>query len=150
VATYKNSFNAYQTTQVTTATPQKILIMLYEGAIKFIIIARQRMIEKKIAEKGKYIGKAIAIVSELMNTLDHDQGGQLAVDIENLYMFVNDKLIEGNIKNDIQCLDDAEKILKTLLTAWQDVIENPRPDGIPSPRLQQELYASYQTAVQKK
>jgi flagellar secretion chaperone FliS len=116
------SANAYQTTHVTTASPEKILLMLYEGAIKFTMIAKQRMVEKKIAEKGKYISKALAIIGELMNTLDHDKGGQLAADLENLYVFMMDKMIEGNIKNDVAAIECVENLLKTLFAACQALL----------------------------
>ncbi|APJ04209.1 flagellar export chaperone FliS [Silvanigrella aquatica] len=137
------AFKAYQSTNVTTATPEKVLLMLYEGCIKFIRIARVKMQEKKIAEKGKNISKALAIVAELINTLDHEVGGQLSMDLENLYMFIMDKLIEANINNKMEDLDTSEKILLTLYDAWRDVVNNPRPDGVPSPNLQPELYSMY-------
>ena len=118
--------------------------MLYEGCIKFIRISKFKLQEKKIAEKGKNISKALAIVSELINTLDHDVGGQLARDLEALYMFMMDKLIEANLNNKIEDLEIVEKLLNTLYEAWTDVITNPRPDGVPSPKLQPELYSIYE------
>ncbi|NBO39350.1 flagellar export chaperone FliS [bacterium] len=141
-----NPYRAYQKTQVTTAKPEKILLMLYEGAIKFTKMAILRMREKNVAEKGKFISKTLAIVSELMNTLDHEKGGQIAADLENLYMFAMDKLIEANMHNRVEDLEVVERLLTTLYTAWQDVVNNPRPDGVPSPTLQPELNALYQQA----
>ena len=141
-----NPFRAYQKTQVTTAKPEKILLMLYEGAIKFNKLAIVKMKEKNIAEKGKNISKTLAIISELMNTLDHEKGGQLAADLENLYMFMMDKLIEANMYNKVEELEIVERLLVTLHTAWQDVVNNPRPDGVPSPTLQPELSAMYHQA----
>ncbi len=138
-----NPYKNYQKTQITTASRGKILLMLYEGAIRFTRQAQVAMEAKKIAEKGKYISKATAIISELMATLDFKTGGQLAVDLENLYVFMIDKLIEGNIKNDPECLKNVEKLLRTLHTAWQDVVDNPRPDGVPSPVLQPEEYKKW-------
>jgi flagellar protein FliS len=137
------AFKVYQQTNVTTAKPDKILLMLYEGCIKFIRIAKLKLQEKKISEKGKNISKALAIVSELINTLDHEVGGQLARDLESLYMFMMDKLIEANLHNKIEDLEIVEKLLTTLYEAWTDVVKNPRPDGVPSPELQPELYAMY-------
>lgn len=137
------AFKAYQSTNVTTAKPEKVLLMLYEGCIKFVRIAKVKMQEKKIAEKGKNISKALAIVAELINTLDHEVGGQLSIDLENLYMFIMDKLIEANINNSPEDLDISEKLLLTLYEAWGDVVNNPRPDGVPSSKLQPELYAMY-------
>ena len=138
-----NPYARYQRTQVTTASREKILLMLYEGAIRFVKQANAAMREKKIADKGKYISKATAILSELMATLDFKQGGQLAVDLENLYVFMIDKLIEGNINNTVECLEVVENLLKTLYTAWKDVVENPRADGVPSPKLQPEEYKKF-------
>lgn len=138
-----NPYSQYQKTQVTTASREKVLLMLYEGAIRFTKHASAAMRQKKVAEKGKYISKATAILSELMATLDFKAGGQLAVDLENLYVFMIDKLIEGNIKNDVECLDAVEKLLMTLYEAWKDIVENPRADGVPSAKLQPEDYRKY-------
>ena len=145
---YQNPYKVYQQTQVTTASPEKILLMLYEGAIRFIKTAQVRLQEKKLAEKGQAISKALAIVSELMNTLDHSKGGALAADLENLYMFVMDKLIEGNIHNKLEDIQAAENVLTILYSGWEDVINNPRGDGVPSAKLQPGLYQQYET-VQK-
>ncbi len=138
-----NPYSQYQKTQVTTASREKVLLMLYEGAIRFTKHASAAMRQKKVAEKGKYISKATAILSELMATLDFKAGGQLAVDLENLYVFMIDKLIEGNIKNDVECLDSVEKLLMTLYEAWKDIVENPRADGVPSPKLQPDEYRKF-------
>lgn len=138
-----NPYAKYQKTQVTTASREKILLMLYEGAIRFVKHAAAAMRDKKIAEKGKYISKSTAILSELMATLDFQAGGQLAVDLENLYVFMIDKLIEGNISNNVECLVVVEDLLKTLYAAWKDVVDNPRPDGVPSARMQPEEYMKF-------
>ncbi len=138
-----NPYSQYQKTQVTTASREKVLLMLYEGAIRFTKLAHAALKQKKIAEKGKYISKATAILSELMATLDFKAGGQLAIDLENLYVFMIDKLIEGNIQNNPDCLAQVEQLLMTLYEAWKDVIENPRADGVPSPKLQPDEYKKY-------
>lgn len=138
-----NPYRQYQKTAVTTASREKILLMLYEGAIRFIKQAKIAMNEKRIADKGKYISKATAILSELMATLDFKVGGELAVDLENLYVFMIDKLIEGNIENKEESLNQVEGLLNTLYIAWKDVIENPRDDGTPSPNLQPEEYKQF-------
>ncbi len=139
-----NPYSNYQKTHVTTASREKILLMLYEGAIRFTKQAKVAIQEKKIAEKGKSISRATAILSELMATLDFKVGGQLAADLENLYVFMIDKLIEANINNSTECLDVVENILRTLYAAWKDVIENPRADGIPSAKLQPEEFKKWQ------
>ncbi len=143
-------YSAYQKTNVTTAKKEDILLLLYEGCIKFVRIAKLKMAEKKIGEKGMNISKALAIISELINTLDHEKGGQLSADLEALYMFMMDKLIEANIQNKSEDIEVVEKLLVTLHEAWEDVIKNPRPNGVPSKKLQPELYAAYLKQAQKK
>ncbi len=138
-----NPYRKYQKTQVTTASREKILLMLYEGAIRFTMQARSALKEKKVADKGKCISKATAILSELMATLDFKVGGQLAQDLENLYVFMIDKLIEANINNDPKSLDVVEDLLRTLYSAWKDVVDNPRADGVPSKKLQPDLYQKW-------
>ena len=138
-----NPYSKYQKTQVTTASKEKILLMLYEGAIRFTKQAQSAMRDNKVAEKGKFVGKATAILSELMATLDFKVGGDLAQDLENLYVFMIDKLIEANINNDPKSLEVVEELLRTLHAAWKDVVENPRPDGVPSKDLQPELYQKW-------
>jgi flagellar protein FliS len=142
----KNPFQEYQRTQVTTAGREKVLLMLYEGCIRFMKLAKTRMQEKKTAEKGRYISRSIDILSELMNTLDHKVGGQLSHDLESLYMFMIDKLIDANIHNRPEDLDVVIDLMSNLYVAWSDVISNPRPDGVPSPELQPELYAQWLAA----
>ncbi len=138
-----NAYNKYQKAQVTTASKEKILLMLYEGAIRFVKQARVAMQNKSIAQKGTYISKCTAILSELMATLDHKASAEIAADLERLYVFMIDKLIEGNIKNDESCLISVENILNTLYVAWKDVVEHPREDGVPSKDLQPEEYKKY-------
>lgn len=128
-----NPYHQYQRTAVTTASREQILLLLYEGAIRFVKQAIVAMEEKRIAEKGRTISRATAIISELMATLNFKVGGELATDLENLYIFMIDKLIEGNIDNRVECLRQVEGLLATLYSAWKDIIENPRPDGVLSP-----------------
>ena len=138
-----NPYQQYQKTSITTASREKILLMLYEGAIRFTKQAIKALEEKRIADKCRYISRATAIISELLSSLDFKAGGELANNLEGLYVFMIDKLIEGNIENKEECLQAVLKILETLHVAWKDVIENPRADGVPSPKLQAEKYEEY-------
>lgn len=138
-----NPYSNYQKTQVITSSREKILLMLYEGAIRFTKHAHKDLVDGNIASKGKYVSKSTAILSELMATLDFEAAGELARDLESLYVFMIDKLIEGNIKNDPECFVVVENLLRTLYEAWKDVIENPRPDGVPSKKLQPEEYKTW-------
>jgi flagellar protein FliS len=117
------SLNPYQNTQVTTASPEKILVMLYDGAINFTLLAKERMMQKDLAGKGTYIGKSMAIVAELMATLNHEVGGKVASDLEQLYLYLIDEFTKANLHNDLVSLENAHKILVTLRDTWMEATE---------------------------
>ena len=115
--------NQYRQMQVTTASPEKILLMLYDGAINFSKIAQDRMNRKDIAGKGTYLGKALAIVMELMNTLDHEVGGEIATNLERLYIYLIGEFTKANINNDSKSLENSIVILSHLRDTWVDAVE---------------------------
>ena len=116
-------FNPYQQTQITTASPETILLMLYDGAITNCRKALESMERKDIAGKGMYIGKALAIVTELMNTLNHEVGGEISTRLEQLYMYVIDEFTRANIEGRAQSVEDAIKVLLILRDAWIGAID---------------------------
>lgn len=134
------SFNQYQNTQVTTASPEKILLMLYDGAINFTRIAREKMEQGDVAEKARFIGKGLAIVTELMNTLNHEVGGEISKRLEQLYIYIIDEYTAANINNSVKSLDNVLKILTSLRETWAEAIEICRKErvagGVPEQRLQ--------------
>jgi flagellar protein FliS len=120
----KNAYQKYKATAVTSASREKILLMLYEGAIKFVKRAIKACEEKNIAERGLNIGRACDIVMELNNTLDHKVGGDISKNLEQLYTFITDQLTKANITGDPKYLSDALKILETLNEAWIQAVES--------------------------
>lgn len=119
----KNPYQKYRNTSVESASKEKLLLMLYEGAIKFTKKAAQACDQKDIAERGLNIGRAYDIIVELNNTLNHEVGGDIAKNLEQLYMFMTDQLTQANINGDRKHLDSVIKILETLLSGWQEAIE---------------------------
>lgn len=111
----------YKKTEVSTANNVRIVSMLYDGAINFIRIAKNKLEQKDIAGKGLYIVKATAIVAELSSSLNMEAGGEIARNLKRLYDYVLDRLIAANIKNDPNALDNAEKILDILRSAWKEI-----------------------------
>lgn len=111
----------YRKAEVNTSDRVKIISMLYDGAINFIRVARKRMELGDIAGKGLYIGKASSVVGELTSSLDMEAGGNISKNLSRLYDFVQDRLITANMKNDERALDEAEKVLDILRSAWKDL-----------------------------
>lgn len=119
----------YKKTAVTTASKEKILLMLYEAAIKNCKLARLAMEQKKIAEKCKYIGKAHDIINELSYTLDHTKGPEVASQLESLYAFCVSQLIKANVENDSAALDSVQKVMGTLYEGWVAAVEELKKKG---------------------
>lgn len=115
-------FNQYQHTQVNTSSPERLLLMLYDGAINFSRIALEKMEKGDIAGKGTFIGKAQAIVAELMNTLDHEVGGDISQGLERLYIYIINEFLEANINNSPRSLNNALRILTMLRDTWSEAI----------------------------
>lgn len=113
----------YHNNQVLTASPEQILIMLYDGAIRFVRQARQAIDDGRSGDKAHAIGKAVAIVTEFSNTLDYEVGGEIAVDLNRLYDFIVHELAAVNASGDLERLAPVENILLELRSAFVGAAE---------------------------
>jgi flagellar protein FliS len=113
----------YQQTQVSTSSSEKILLMLYDGAINYSRIAMEKAANGDKSERGKYVSKAQAIVAELMNTLDHEVGGVVADRLTQLYMYIINEYVHANVNNSVASLENTVKILGMLRDTWAEAIE---------------------------
>ncbi|NMH75212.1 flagellar export chaperone FliS [Bacillus sp. RO2] len=120
----KNPYQAYQQNSVNTATPGELTLMLYNGAIKFMKLAKKGMEDKDIEMKNTNLIKAQKIVQELMVTLDtsHDVGKSMMT----MYDYLNRRLIEANLKNDSSMVDEVEGHMMEFRDAWKQVIQSSR------------------------
>lgn len=119
----KNPYNKYKAVSVQSASREKLLLMMYEGAIKFNKLAIYATEEKRIADRGINIGRAYDIVMELNNTLDHKVGGEISQNLEQLYMYITDLYTKANLEGRSEPLQEALKILETLYDGWQKAVE---------------------------
>lgn len=119
----KNAHQKYKQTSVQSASKEKILLMLYEGCIRFMKQAIMAIDKKDIADRGLNIGRAFDIVNELNNTLNHEAGGDIAKNLEQLYMFISEQLTKANATGQKKPLEDALKVMETLYSGWVEAIE---------------------------
>ena len=126
----------YKQMQVTTASPGQLLIMLYEAAINNVKKASQAIETKNIADKGKYIGKAHDIINELNNSLNHEVGGDIAIELERLYNFMVTQLMKANFENTKDPLIAVQKNLETLLDGWKVAVTQFTKDHQPMKKVE--------------
>jgi flagellar protein FliS len=117
------------------ASPHKLISMLFDGAKTAITMARHHMAEGQIQAKGNAISKAINIVSNgLKASLDANAGGPagaaLVADLSDLYDYICQRLMYANLRNDLTLLDEAERLLANLASAWLEI--DPQKPSAPS------------------
>ena len=117
--------NQYLKTQITTADGLKVIILLYEGAIKFLSSAQEGIREKDIPKRHNNIYRVLDILVELRNSLNFSQGGEIATSLNALYSFMDRHLTTANIQNDAQKIQDVINMLSSLKGAWETIASRP-------------------------
>ncbi len=115
--------NHYQQNQVQTASPEQILIQLYEGAIRFLKQAKQALEDGERITKLEKVSRGMAIITELSNTLDFETGGEIAENLDALYAFMTRELTRSNTENDPQALQTVIDLLSDLHEGWVQAVE---------------------------
>lgn len=123
--------NPYQQTQVTTATPERLLIMLYDGAIRFVALAREGIEEGDRVKKLESISRALAIITHLSDTLDHNAGWDQSQELDALYAYMAGALSRANFSNQAEPLKVVLSLLTGLRETWIEAIEQNRKETGP-------------------
>lgn len=117
-----NAYQAYRQTQVSTASQGELLIMLFDGAIRFSKQAQAHMNKGQIEEAGIKLIRTQDIINELILSLNLDMG-EIAHNLEQLYTYIYDLLVQANIKKDPQSVEEALSLLVELKETWQQVVQ---------------------------
>ncbi|PCJ21300.1 MAG: flagellar export chaperone FliS [Candidatus Cloacimonadota bacterium] len=134
---YSNQMNQYKRMRIETASPEMLILMLYDGAIKNINIAASCLDDDtQIETSNNALIKAQNILTELMVSLNFDIGGDIAKNLYNIYEYLNYTLAQANMTKDAKELSVATDMLKNLRETWKEVIrinKEKYPNGIPKP-----------------
>jgi flagellar protein FliS len=118
--TYNKALNSYNQMNINIDRPEKLILMLYEGALRFANFAKKAINEGNIEDKVKYIIKTSNIFIELINSLDFEKGGDIAYYLNGLYGYQLELLAKANLENEPKYLDDVIRVLKGLIEAWKE------------------------------
>ena len=113
----------YKSNEISTASQGQLIIMLYDGAIRFIQTALDSMEPRKFDQVNNYILKAQVIVTELMLSLDMNAGGEIAGNLFSIYVYLKKRLIEANVKKSPEILVEVKKFLLDLKEGWSEAIK---------------------------
>jgi len=117
---YAQALNSYNQNNINIESPEKLIEMLYEGALKFTSFAKRAIEKNDIEKKVYWINKTINIFTELLLSLDIEKGGDVALYLNGLYEQQIRFLMQGNAENNIEKLDTVINVLKGLLEAWKE------------------------------
>ena len=115
-----NPYQTYQQNSVMTASPQELTLMLYNGCLKFIKLAKRAMAEKDFQGKNTNIIKAQNIIQELRITLNRDI--EISNNMAQLYEYMYTQLIAANTKNDLETLEEVEGYVLELRDTWKQIM----------------------------
>jgi flagellar secretion chaperone FliS len=113
--------NAYVSNEVMTASPNKLLLMLYDGAIKNLKLSEMAMKEKNIEKANLYIQKTQNIIAEFMSTLNFNEGGEIAKGLQQLYSYMFTTLIQANLQKDLQKILEVRGYMEELRETWAQI-----------------------------
>ncbi len=105
------------------ASPHRLIQMLMEGALDKIAIARGHLERGQMEQKTRHIGWALSIIGGLRASLNKEAGGEIAQNLDDLYDYMERRLTESNVSNDVAILDEVAGLLKTIKEAWDAIGE---------------------------
>ena len=117
----------YQQAQFATVDRGQLLLMMFDGAQRFLSQAEQRLPADDVAGFVTALGRSQAIIAELLSTLDHQRGGEIARNLDRLYRFLLDHLVEANMKKSVRHVGQVRRILGIIGDAYRQVLR----DGMP-------------------
>lgn len=121
-------YQMYQQVKITTADPLQIVVLLYEGAIKNLN-QWLMLIDTDADTASARLMRTQEIINYLRTSLDHSQGGDIAFNLERLYNYMRDRLIEANLQLDRAKVQEVVGLLQTLLEGWHGIGNRPKPLG---------------------
>ncbi|MFC3846938.1 flagellar export chaperone FliS [Helicobacter baculiformis] len=116
-----NAYNIYQQNSVTVESPARLIEMLYEGILKFCAQAQRHIEAGDIEKKILYLNKVTDIFTELLNVLDYERGGEVAVYLTGLYTHQIKVLTQANLENDSEKIGLVMRVARGLLEAWREI-----------------------------
>ncbi len=122
---YATASRAYTENSVLTAPPERLVVMLYDGAGRFLARAAAAMRAGDPGLAGEQIGRANAILDELLATLDREAGGEVAEHLESIYLFSERTLVEAQLQRDPAKVERVAALLAELRQAWAAIADNP-------------------------
>jgi flagellar secretion chaperone FliS len=130
----KQDIASYRRTQIETASPLQLVVLLYDGAIENLAAAKTAISSGDVAAKSHSVDRALAILGELQATLDKEKGAEIAERLDALYTYFCEQVVEASVRLDTAPLDHVIELLGTIRGAWHEISIRPSSaDGLQVP-----------------
>lgn len=117
----KAACGMYQRNELANLTPVQIVARLYQKLDQSLRLGREALVAGEVGPQGEQLGLSLAIVGELQGTLNHDEGGEIAANLDDLYSYLFKEITHANIAKDVTRLDNAINTVRPLLEAWVEL-----------------------------
>ena len=129
-----SSISQYRDNQISSASPEKTVLMLYDGAIGFLRSAiREVDVNRNIPEKARLLEKTVKIIDYLQSCLDRDKGKEISTNLDDLYKYMSIRLTKANLKNDTTIMNEVLNLLLTIRDGWNDMCTNHNKENLTAP-----------------
>jgi len=128
----RNAYAAYQKNELESLSTAEIVVKLYEKLRVKLCSACEDIEAGRLASKAEAMSLAVAILTELQASLDLEQGGEIAANLNDLYGYLISELVVANMKNDTQKIRSSLKVVEPLLEAWIEIAKGQKSEGRPA------------------
>lgn len=118
-----DGIHQYRRTQVLTASETQLIVLLYDGALQAMQLAQESITKNNYADKARFLGRAVAIISELSDVLDMERGKDIALSLRRLYDYMLDEMTQANLRHNVRHLDGPIRCLSTLREGWHAIAQ---------------------------
>jgi len=119
----------YRQTQVQSQSPLELVVLLYDGALRFMNAAADAIERRDLVAKRDAMSRATAILAELQNSLNMESGGEVSANLDRLYTYVHDRLIEANAHARVEPIRESINLFTSLRDAWAEIAKRPGAAG---------------------
>ncbi len=123
--------HAYLAVDAQSRSPLELVVMLYDGALRFVQQARDAEDRGDVRARAAAISRTLAIIGELQSTLNMEEGKEIAAELDRLYHYITRRLVDVTVKREIAALDEVQKLLSTLRDGWVQAASAIAPPGRP-------------------
>jgi flagellar secretion chaperone FliS len=132
---------AYRRVESESRSPLELVVMLYDGALRFLGEASDAAARGDLRARTNAISRTLAIIAELQSTLDLEKGGAVADQLDDLYTYITSRLLDVALKKDVTAIDEARKLLTPIRDAWSQLALRPGSGQAAQPAVPQAVGA---------